>query len=216
MVPSGRKKCQRFGSGSRSSSVIREERSGGTLVACRGVAAATATRARSDASESAGARLTRIQSRSRSRARVAARRARCARPRARDRAPEIARGTGFRSSRTHLATTCCLRTAFTETERLTVVEWGIGGRRSVRGLESLAKPETSSASRVSVVSARPRRVRDARMKLLVSPARWVSRSHVPGSAARREEILRAATLTGAATAKLEATMAAIFVVVWCA
>ena len=31
----------------------------------------------------------------------------------------------------------------------------------------------------------------------------------PGSAALREEILRAATLEGAATAKLEATMAAI-------
>jgi hypothetical protein len=52
------------------------------------------------------------------------------------------------------------------------------------------------------------------MKVLVSPRRWVSHLHVPGSAARREEILRAATLAGAATAKLEATMAAIFVVVW--
>ena len=36
--------------------------------------------------------------------------------------------------------------------------------------------------------------------------------HVPGSAARREEILRAATLAGAATAKLEAAMAAILLV----
>ncbi len=138
-----------------------------------------------------------------------------ARVHARDRAPEIARD-GFSICRTHLATTCCLRTAFTDTERLTVIDRGLGGRRSVHVLESLAKPETSSAPRVSVVSARPRRVRDARMKLLVSPRRWVSHLHVPGSAARREEILRAATLAGAATAKLEATMAAIFVVVWCA
>ena len=123
-------------------------------------------------------------------------------------------GDGFSICRTHLATTCCLRTAFTDTERLTVVDRGLGGRRSVHVLESLAKPETSSAPRVSVVSARPRRVRDARMNC------WFHRGdglhlHVPGSAARREEILRAATLAGRRR-QLEATMAAIFVVVWCA
>ena len=40
-------------------------------------------------------------------------------------------------------------------------------------------------------------------------ARWGGIMDAPGSAALREEILRAATLEGAATAKLEATMAAI-------
>ena len=147
------------------------ERSGETSDACRCFAAAAAARARSDASESACARARSGSSRSWSRARVPAL-PRSERASTRAIARLKSHGDGFSICRTHLATTCCLRTAFTDTERLTVVDRGLGKRRSVHVLESLAKPETSSAPRVSVVSARPRRVRDARMKLLVSPRRW--------------------------------------------